>query len=144
MGIPDFTSEGLLPISIHNATLADIKEKFCSFGDADKRNKLYNIFIKYLKCLKKHKVKFELYLDGSFVTSKPEPGDIDVLVFYDFEYNNLEWQELIDDRIVRYKFPGLQVLTAFLECESKDYTLDFAHNVKNKPGLRKGLIKVIL
>ncbi|KGO12754.1 hypothetical protein NZ45_15950 [Clostridium botulinum] len=144
MAIPDFTIEGILPMGIYDASLNNIKEKFCSIGDVSKRNKLYNIFIRYLECLKKHKVEFEVYLDGSFVTNKVEPGDIDVLLFYDNEYYNDKWEELIFDDLVRIKFPGIHVLSAFLESDGKDFTLDFAHDVSDKPGLRKGLIRVIL
>lgn len=144
MEIPDFTDEGVLPVGTYKTSLEEIKNKFCSFGDVNKREKLYNIFIEYLNHLKKHTVKLEVYIDGSFITDKKSPGDIDILVFYDFEYTNEEWQELICDDYIRYKFSGIQVLPGYLESDSKDLTLDFAQDVKGKPELRKGLIEVIL
>ena len=41
MTIPDFNSYGLLPSGIHKATLDEIRERFCSFGDIQTRNNLF-------------------------------------------------------------------------------------------------------
>ncbi len=144
MSIPDFNENGVLPEGIYKATIKEIKEVFCSFGDTTKRNKLFNSFLRYLTEVKKHNIDYEIYIDGSFVTDKESPGDIDILLFFDFEYQNEKWLDLISDMKVRIKFQGIQVLSAFTHSFSRDNTLDFAHDVKDKPNIRKGLIEVIL
>lgn len=147
MSIPDFNSYGVLPIGIHEATLDEIEEKLCNIGNITIRKNLFNEFRKYTDEIKKHNVKYNLYVDGSFVTNKNEPGDIDVILAYDFEYYNKEWSDLIEDRTVKIKFNGLQILSAFLDSCTEDETIDFAmgkfHYYGDKP-IEKGIIKVII
>ncbi|SDL24346.1 DUF6932 family protein [Kriegella aquimaris] len=71
--IPEFTSNGLLPQGIHWATLDDIKEKL-SFST--KRRTLIAGLELALKSFKIAGCE-KMYIDGSFVTSKNEPSDID-------------------------------------------------------------------
>ena len=143
MAIPDFTSDGVLPEGIHNATLDEIRERFCSFGDIEKRMNLYKSLCEYISEVKKHNVEYYICIDGSYVTDKESPGDLDVLILYDFEYYNKDWQELISDTTASIRFRGLQILPAFLESYGEDNLLEFAQRVKGKI-LRKGIVKVIL
>ncbi len=76
--IPDFNKYGLLPKGVHWASLDEIKDKL-SFSD--KRIFLIEGLEKAIKSFKGAGCK-AMYIDGSFVTSKDEPGDIDVC--YDF------------------------------------------------------------
>ena len=71
--IPDFDINGLLPPGIHWATMDEIKNKL-SFSQ--KRRYLIKGLERALVSFKKAGCKI-MYLDGSFVTSKHEPGDID-------------------------------------------------------------------
>lgn len=144
MTIPDFNSYGLLPSGIHKATLDEIRERFCSFGDIQTRNNLFKSLLKYINTLKKHNVKFYLCIDGSYVTQKESPGDLDVLVLYDFEYNNKDWSELVSDKSASFRFKGLQILSAFIDSFGEENLLDFAQDVKDNMNLRKGIIRVVL
>jgi len=144
MSIPQFDSNGVLPLGIYETKIDEIKEYFCSFGNKELRQNLFNTFEKYLNELKKHNTEYEIYVDGSFVTNKHEPGDIDILLFFNVEYNNKEWLTLINEDYINIKYKGVQVLTAFLNSDSKDLTLDFAHDCENISGVRKGLVRVIL
>ena len=143
MAISNFTSDGVLPEGIHNATLDEIRERFCSFGDIEKRMNLFKSLCEYAKEVKKHNVNFYICIDGSYVTAKECPGDLDVLILYDFEYYNKDWQDLISDNTASIRFKGLQILSAFLESYGEDELLEFAQRVKGRI-LRKGIVKVIL
>lgn len=144
MAIPKFNSKGFLPKGIHDATLSEIKEQFCSFGDIEKRTKLLKSLSRYIEAVKEHNVIFYICIDGSYVTEKECPGDLDVLIVYDIEYYNKKWSELISDKTAPFIFKGLQILPAVLESFGEDELLDFAQCVKDKPNLRKGIVKVIL
>lgn len=144
MSLPNFTEDGVLPIGIHSATLEEIEKYFCSYGDIEKRKMLFNSFCKYVNQVKMHNVKFYICIDGSYVTSKECPGDLDVLILYDFEYYNNEWGELISDKVAPLMFKGLQILSGFMESFGEESLLDFAQQIKNNPTLRKGIVKVIL
>jgi hypothetical protein len=144
MEIPDFTNEGVLPVGIYKATIEEARERFCSIENLEHRKKLFNNFLKYLECIEKYNVKYELYMDGSFVTNKEFPSDIDVLLIYDIEYLNQEWLTLINEEYVKIHFGGIQIIPSFLETFSGEETIDWAQDVKDKPGKRKGIVRVIL
>lgn len=74
MPIPKLRIDGKLPIGIHVTTINEIKD---CFGSANKmRIKLMNGLIAALKNMKRAGVK-KVWINGSFVTDKEEPRDID-------------------------------------------------------------------
>ncbi len=71
--IPDFTDEGLLLPGAHEATLEELREKL---GFSRRRRDLIDGLERALTLMGGCGVR-RVYLDGSFVTDKPRPGDID-------------------------------------------------------------------
>lgn len=71
--IPDFTDEGLLLPGVHEATLEELREKL---GFSRRRRDLIDGLERALTLMGGCEVR-RVYLDGSFVTDKPRPGDID-------------------------------------------------------------------
>jgi len=72
--IPEFNKNGRLPPGIHQATWDEFTSRF---GFTERRKDLLEKLDKAIGLLRKagcHAV----YPDGSFVTSKPQPDDIDV------------------------------------------------------------------
>lgn len=76
--IPDFVDIGslwkVLPPGVHNATLEEVENRFAT---NDQRKKLFSGLINAVKALRKAGCR-KIYLDGSFITEKPIPGDFDV------------------------------------------------------------------
>lgn len=64
----------VLPIGIHEATLEEIKS---SFATNSKRRTIFEGLLRLIQNLKDIGCN-EIYIDGSFVTSKQRPSDIDV------------------------------------------------------------------
>lgn len=147
MSIPDFNSYGILPEGIYKATLDEIEEKFCNIGNIVVRKKLFSQFLKYLEEIKKHDVAYDIYIDGSFVIDKNTPGDIDILLFYNIEYDNKDWSYLLHEQVVKKKYTGLHVLTGSLDMDSEKFTIDFAmshFDDNTNKEMKKGIIKVII
>jgi hypothetical protein len=71
--IPAFTERGLLPPGIHRATLDEIETRLAT---TPRRRKLMAGLREALHNLKLAGVA-RVYINGSFVTSKPNPNDID-------------------------------------------------------------------
>jgi hypothetical protein len=71
--IPRFTDEGLLPPGIHETDLEDLREKM---GWSRKRSALLEGIEEALELIAACGV-VRVYLDGSFVTDKDRPNDID-------------------------------------------------------------------
>jgi len=84
--LPALTEIGDLPKGIHRATMAEIIDHFASSSD---RRKLLALRLKRVYDLAVqtgHLLHFVVF--GSFVTSKPEPNDVDIFMIMDdaFEY----------------------------------------------------------
>jgi hypothetical protein len=71
--IPQFTGEGLLPSGVHETDLEELKEKM---GWSRKRRELLEGLEEALELMVSSGV-VRVYLDGSFVTDKDRPNDID-------------------------------------------------------------------
>jgi len=76
--IPDFDN-GKLPKGIHLATLQEFIERFVK---GVKRKQLYQGLEKLIADLKSVGCQI-IYIDGSYVTSKIQPNDIDVVGMID-------------------------------------------------------------
>ena len=71
--IPEFSREGKLPVGIHWATWHDVDRQL---GFSERRRRLLGGLKTALRALRAASCR-KVYLDGSFVTVKEEPGDYD-------------------------------------------------------------------
>lgn len=62
-----------------------------------KRRELCRMFMEWLQAIKEIGISFELWIDGSFATHKPEPDDIDIVCIV----NNDDFQALSGDTKTR-------------------------------------------
>jgi hypothetical protein len=76
--IPDLVDIGgpwkVLPPGVHDATLEEVETRFAS---TDHRQRLFAGFKEGVTALHKAGCR-KIFLDGSFITEKPIPGDFDV------------------------------------------------------------------
>lgn len=75
--IPDLNREGLLPSGSHEATLREIRRRFGTGNPT--RARLMKGLEAVLRLARKIGASL-LYLDGSFVTAKSQPGDWDAVL----------------------------------------------------------------
>lgn len=68
---------GLLPLGIHVCTLAEIQSVFC--GSA-RRIMLFGQLNRFIQNELPHTPGVAIFVDGSFVRSKPDPDDIDLIL----------------------------------------------------------------
>ena len=87
--ISNLKKSGLLPIGIHPATWNELVEKF---GFNDHRLKLLEGLKKGLNLLRKYGCT-EACIDGSFVTGKPFPNDVDVC----YDNTHMNWKKFIKE-----------------------------------------------
>jgi hypothetical protein len=82
-----FNHSGLLvPNSIIKSSLAELKQEFVTNIPTAERKKHFDAYIAYSDALKTLCNVSELvqWINGSFVTQKSKPGDIDLVTFIDF------------------------------------------------------------
>lgn len=72
----------LLGPGLHDIAESELSSVFsASFGDSVTRAYLVDGLQQYIAALKGIGIRFELWIDGSFVTYKVDPGDVDLVVF---------------------------------------------------------------
>ena len=138
--IPEFNKHGNLPAGIYKSSIICIENKFGK--SSEERISLFNDFRKFLKMLSPFKKNIKrLILDGSFVTSKESPGDIDCIMIIE---NNFRFSPEIGEKINRSK--TLFNIELILHEEKNIYQLQswidyFSKDKELKP---KGLVEEIL
>lgn len=82
--VPDFNENGLLPEGIYDCDLKELQCRFVdSFPNSPSRPDLYAAFVEWITEATKLVPSATEWIDGSFVTAKNAPYDIDVLTLCD-------------------------------------------------------------
>src|SRR5258708_319397 len=79
MPIPPLNAEGYLPPGIFDCVLLELRRKFGEFHDSDQRPRLFGQLEQLISALQRSELFEALLVDGSFVTAKPAPNDIDLI-----------------------------------------------------------------
>ena len=99
-----FNSKGyLVPNTNIISDLSELETEFVSNIISDKRISLFANYLQYSKELKSYLDGAALlqWIDGSFVTKKKDPGDIDLVTFID-----VEWANNLGTDIDKFKYPS--------------------------------------
>lgn len=84
MPIPEFRNDGWLPEGHHRATWEEIETVFGG-ETGSRRNRIIQQLLIWRNKLREKGITGLLVLNGSFVSSKKEPGDFDAIFAYDEE-----------------------------------------------------------
>ncbi len=107
MAIPAMSQAGLLPPGVHDATIAEVEQ---TFGRrTPRRAELFVKFTAFLDVARGFGVFQAIIADGSFVTDKDAPGDIDaVLLLPRADLAKLvahpDRQQILDQQAVKSKY----------------------------------------
>ena len=146
--IPPFNQDGFLPEGIYDCTMEEAAERFGAFQTSDRRPQLRAKLIEFLGEARASAFVEAVLIDGSFVTSKPDPNDIDIVLVvaanYDFAkdlppalYN------LLAQHRVRTRF-GFDIVVVKNGSENLKQAVAFFQQVKQRPGLKKGILRIKL
>lgn len=155
-GFVDFDEKGNLPFGIYKCTLNEFENKFVK-GLSEKRNEIMGFYKKHLDDIKNCEYVLCHWIDGSFVTIKENPEDIDTLtelegVKYD-EGMKKEVQEKFDKIpdythnychsfcIFKYPEENKKDYEIYISAKSSYLTLMFG---KDKSGNPKGVVELDL
>jgi hypothetical protein len=141
--IPDFRDDGYLPEGLHQATEVDVTFRFGS--STPRRRRLILRLRRWLELARITRAR-RFLVDGSFVTGKDEPNDIDavVLVANDFEQqvssgldSALELEAMLLTR-------NPEEIFAAEDIRDWDEWVEFFSRTREVDGRRKGLVEVEL
>jgi len=89
-----------------------------------------------------------LLIDGSFVTGKPAPNDIDPVAVlrpgHDFERDLPMSEYALVSRILLRRRTGFDVIVAERDSQLYKTNVEFFSRVRERPEARKGLLRLIL
>lgn len=149
MAIPDFTQHGVLPEGVHPCTFDEVRDRFTY---TPIREALFGKLASYRDWMCDFNVYRAIFIDGSFVTDKPNPGDVDVIVELpnDLTLLNGEARRALDNSFLKNEF-HLDVYPYHPNIGPHDFTLFFQYlrdqeaTRRGLPiGSRKGLLRVAL
>ena len=141
--IPEFNDDGYLPEGLHVASEADVTFRFGT--DTPRRKRLALRLRRWIELSRSISAN-RLFVDGSFVTSKPEPNDVDAVVwlpenFVDLVSNgNLEAMELESMLLNRHP----EEIFAAEDRRDWDDWLEFFSRTRESDGRRKGVVEIKL
>jgi hypothetical protein len=148
MPIPDLNADGLLPVGLHDCSLEEIQVRFGAFQDTDRRPKLHERLRELVAALHRCGLFEALLVDGSFVTSKATPNDVDLIAVlrpgHDFE-RDLPMSEyaLVSRTLLRRRF-GFDIMVAESGSALYETYVEFFSRVREAPDLRKGSLRLRL
>jgi len=146
--IPPLNTEGLLPPGIFDCSLDELKARFGGFQESDRRPRLFQRLAELVASMQRSQLFEALLIDGSFVTAKPAPNDIDFVAVlrpgHNFE-RDLPMSEyaLVSRTLLRRRF-GFDVMLAEKGGALYDTYVEFFSQVRGAPGLRKGMLRLRL
>jgi len=86
MALPNFTDKGDLPEGIWSASLLEVLDRFDSFGD-NKRRSASNTLKTICNLAVATGQLQSILIFGNYVTSKPNPNDVDVILIMTDEFS---------------------------------------------------------
>lgn len=146
--IPPFSDAGCLPVGVYDCTMDEAAGRFAGFQSSDRRPQLWTRFTEFMREAKACGLVDTVLVDGSFVTATAEPNDIDLALVvsanHDFSADLApEQYNLLAQRRVRRRF-GFDIVVAKNDSEDLEQAVAFFQQVKQRPGLKKGILRIEL
>lgn len=156
-GIPEFDENGNLPFGIYVVDFEEFENKF-SKGLSQRRNEIMEFYKEHLKEILGYTYVLEHWIDGSFVSLKKNPGDIDTLTELDgpqvdssdskkevqtfFDFAPLYTEKCCHSFCI-YRYPEENEIEYALYSEAKATYL-YLRFAKDKSGNPKGILQLNL
>ena len=147
MPIPELNEHGFLPEGIYDASPDEIRERFGRFRRTDRRPELFSKLMVLLAEVRSTGLVKAVIVDGSFVTAKDEPSDIDLILILHADHDDGVWlrpfeYNALSKRRVRRQF-HFDMVVVRDGSEGYQRAVSFFQRVKDRPGIWKGVIRVI-
>lgn len=101
----DFNSDGVIQPGFHELSIKEVHSSFVeNFPNSQSRRNIFKSFLSFIEKISIGYAPTEIWIDGSFVTSKVNPNDIDILLFFTIndyltiygEWNNIRVHDNVD------------------------------------------------
>jgi hypothetical protein len=148
MPIPALNANGLLPPGVHDCTLQELRLRFGIFQSSDRRPGLFARLKQLVAELRRSELFSAVIVDGSFVTAKVAPEDIDLIVTLRPGHNWLAVLRPNDYALVSrpklHRRYGFDVLIAMDGDKNNERYVEFFGRVREDASVRKGMLRIVL
>lgn len=141
--LPPFRDDGYLPVGLYHATLESAVDRF----ETGSRRRRYLVFrLKRWVEIARAVAAPRLFIDGSFVTSKNEPDDIDAVVLLPPDFRQLVFNgtdaavEL--DHMLLNRMP--EEIFAAEDDEDWNEWIEFFSQTRESDNRKKGLVEIVI
>ena len=148
MPIPGFDRHGLLPAGTYCCSMTEVESRF---GWNRHRKRFVELLRHFL--LREIRPRFAqaFFVNGSFVTDKEEPGDVDVVLDMRAAHDDQKWQALVLMRDRQEQFLAQYGVHFWVNFPGENNFVDFFRYVGNKtarfqgldPRHHKGILRVV-
>lgn len=146
--------DGVLPEGVHDCTIDEVEKAFGQFRRTDRRPHLTEKLRRYIESVRQSGLAAAVLVDGSYVTAKDEPGDIDLVLVlrsdFDLQAELRPTEYNIQSKRVVRRLYGFDVLVAREGSEACKEWVEFFSRVKlqdpeqQTSQRRKGLLRITL
>ena len=142
-GIPDFRQDGYLPEGLYLVSEAELTFRF---GTSNRKRRRLILRVRRWIELAREVEAPRLFIDGSFITAKPEPNDVDAVVRLPADFENqiagnsdaaTEFEEMLLTRRPE------EIFAAEDETDWNEW-VEFFSQTREADGRRKGLVEIEL
>ena len=82
----DLNENGVLEPGLHRCTLDEVYDTFVNkFSTSIRRKNIFKSLIAFLKKLNDNYKIYEVWIDGSYVSEKINPNDVDTVIFFEVD-----------------------------------------------------------
>ena len=139
--IPPLRTDGYLPEGLHLASEAEVTFRF---GSATPRRRRLTLRLRRWIDLARRVGARRLLIDGSFVTGKPEPNDIDAVILLPHDFQR-QIESVVDaalelEAMVLTRHPE-EIFAAEDDDDWRDW-VEFFSCTREPDGRRKGLVEI--
>lgn len=148
MPIPALNEHGLLPPGIHDCTLQEVEVRFGAFRGSDRRPGLWASFKEFFSEVQMVRFALALVIDGSFVTEKLLPNDVDVILVlpsshdFDRDLSPAEYNVVSAQRVKRRH--KLDLLVTRADSDQYRRYVRLFEQVRLEPERLKGMLRIVL
>jgi hypothetical protein len=141
--LPDFRNDGYLPVGVHVCSIAEATFRF---GSGTRRRRRLVTRVRHWFELAQTVGAIKLLIDGSFVTSKAEPNDVDAVMLIPADFNEQVDQGVEAAIELLEAFESRRPEEIFAAEDEADWQgwVEFFSRTRELDGRRKGLVEILL
>jgi hypothetical protein len=143
MPIPELRPDGYLPAGCHSATEEEVASRF---GRGSARRRALMRRVREWLLLARAVGARRFVLDGSFVTEKQEPGDLDAVLWLPGEFEEM-YDAQVDEAVQLYEMlvegSSGELFGVFSQSRWEEW-IAFFSQTRELDGRRKGLVEIPL